>query len=294
MVNIEHIRVFISAAELGSFSAAARQLGKGITTVAVTIGKLEDHFGTELFDRSSSRAILTAQGKRMYDMACQLNWQVCRLEDSVTRMDKGIEKSLSIGLDGLIPLDIVNLFLSKVIIEFPTLELSILRDTASELLKLLEQGEISAAIIAADAFTRSGSEFFHIANMKYTTVCSPDSALLEKNVITLEDVTAVRQIMTRDQMSNVAIASQQSISRDIWKVERTDEQIRLVEQDLGWAMLPEIGARPYIESGSLSVFKNNVECVPSVIPIELRVLPNFKRGPVLTTLITTLSTGSTL
>ncbi|WP_162631274.1 LysR family transcriptional regulator [Vibrio variabilis] len=45
MLRPELLKAFIIAAETGSFSAAARQLGKHLTTISGNIARLEDELG---------------------------------------------------------------------------------------------------------------------------------------------------------------------------------------------------------------------------------------------------------
>lgn len=283
-MNIEHLKIFITAADLGSFSAAARHLSKGTTTVAVTVGKLEDYLGCTLFERSGGKANLTEEGKKLYDMAQQVCWQATRLENSISRMTTQQESQITIGLDGIVPISFIQPFIDNIETE-SLLEISLIRASAKRLLHQLETGDIDAAIIVADAFNTSGTEFYHIANLDLTTVCSPDSYLTDEDVVSLEALTLYRQIMTEDQVTNVSLSSQHTVSSDVWVVERCDEQIRLVEQDLGWAILPKQSAKVFLEAGSIVEFHNAVECVPTSIPLELRVQPSFKRGPVMQSLL---------
>ncbi|MCY9871157.1 LysR family transcriptional regulator [Vibrio barjaei] len=286
-MNLEHLKIFITAADLGSFSAAARHLSKGTTTVAVTVGKLEDDLGCALFDRSGGKANLTEEGKKLYDMAQQVCWQATRLENSIARMTTQQETQVKIGLDGIVPISFIQPFLDNIEAESLTYIL-LIRAPAKRLLHQLETGDIDAAIIVADAFNTSGTEFYHIANLDLTTVCSPDSALTDEDLVSLETLTLYRQVMTEDQVTNVSLCSQHTVSSDVWVVERCDEQIRLVEQDIGWAILPKESAKAYLDAGSIVEFLNEVECVPTSIPLELRVLPSFKRGPVMQSLIDSL------
>ncbi|MGB1280461.1 MAG: helix-turn-helix domain-containing protein, partial [Vibrio cyclitrophicus] len=53
MYNIEQLKMFVYAVELGSFSASARQLGKVQSAVSQGISNLEIDFNVQLFDRST-------------------------------------------------------------------------------------------------------------------------------------------------------------------------------------------------------------------------------------------------
>ena len=51
-VTLDQLRIFIAAAEQGSFSAAGRKLRRAQSVVGQTLANLEGQLGVTLFDRS--------------------------------------------------------------------------------------------------------------------------------------------------------------------------------------------------------------------------------------------------
>ena len=64
MAEHKHLVCFVQTAELGSFSAAARQLGLTPAGVAKNVGRLETELGVRLFHRSTRRLALSDGGER--------------------------------------------------------------------------------------------------------------------------------------------------------------------------------------------------------------------------------------
>ncbi len=60
----QSLEAFVQTVSSGSFSAAARALGKSQSTISMAIANLEDDLGFRLFDRSGRQPILTDQGRR--------------------------------------------------------------------------------------------------------------------------------------------------------------------------------------------------------------------------------------
>jgi LysR family glycine cleavage system transcriptional activator len=60
---LEWIRAFEAAARLGSFTAAAEDVGLTQAAVSQRIGQLEKHLGTPLFDRRARAISLTVEGE---------------------------------------------------------------------------------------------------------------------------------------------------------------------------------------------------------------------------------------
>ena len=70
MDKLRSLTYFLAAAESGSFSAAARQLGVSAAAVAKLVGALELSVGAKLFERHSHGLVLTAGGAR-YVESCR-------------------------------------------------------------------------------------------------------------------------------------------------------------------------------------------------------------------------------
>lgn len=68
-MEFRNLTTFVRAAELRSFSQAARQLGYSQSAVSMQIGQLETELETSLFDRVGKTVALTPQGARFYEYA---------------------------------------------------------------------------------------------------------------------------------------------------------------------------------------------------------------------------------
>ena len=62
-LTLDQLEVLESIDRLGSFSAAARHLGRATSAVSYAIKSLESALDVELFDRSGHRAELTRAGR---------------------------------------------------------------------------------------------------------------------------------------------------------------------------------------------------------------------------------------
>ena len=74
------MRSLVRVAERGSFSAVARELGIGQSTVTRHVRELEDALGVRLLSRTTRRVSLTEEGRRYYASSIQ----VLRLVDQAT------------------------------------------------------------------------------------------------------------------------------------------------------------------------------------------------------------------
>jgi DNA-binding transcriptional LysR family regulator len=84
-----HLDAFITAADAGSFSAAARRLGLTPAAVSKSVGQLEVRLGVRLFQRSTRSLALTADGERLYAQV-RLPWG--EIGDALTELRQGAGK----------------------------------------------------------------------------------------------------------------------------------------------------------------------------------------------------------
>ena len=66
-MNITTLQYFVSAAELSSFTKAAKKHYVAQTAISQQIAKLEGHLGLKLFEREKNRVILTDAGQIFYE-----------------------------------------------------------------------------------------------------------------------------------------------------------------------------------------------------------------------------------
>jgi DNA-binding transcriptional LysR family regulator len=71
-MNLWQLKVFCKVVELGSFSKAGQIIHLSQPTVSSHIKDIEDHFGTQLIDRLTRKAVPTKAGELLYDYAKRL------------------------------------------------------------------------------------------------------------------------------------------------------------------------------------------------------------------------------
>jgi len=84
-----YLDVFVAAASEGSFSAAARRLGLTPAAVSKSVAQFEERLGVRLFQRSTRRLALTADGERLYAQV-RLPWT--EIGDALTDLRQGAGK----------------------------------------------------------------------------------------------------------------------------------------------------------------------------------------------------------
>ena len=151
------LKSFIAIADIGTFSAAAKTVGRTQSALTLQIQKLEGDLGCQLFDRSARRVSLTEQGEIFLGYArkiVQLQWEVfSKLKEP------DIEGEIRVGT----PEDFATHYLPNVLASFrkqhPRVQLNVSCDLTLNLMKGFERGEFDIILVKRDPqSTRGGTK----------------------------------------------------------------------------------------------------------------------------------------
>ncbi len=119
------VRLFWAVAEMGSFGAAARKLGAGLTTVTRGVERLENQLGVKLFVRGPQGVSLTRAGTLAYERALSMERMAEGLEHDLAGIEEALEGRVKVcATDG-----VAGMFLAPAAAEFlrsnPKIDLAI-------------------------------------------------------------------------------------------------------------------------------------------------------------------------
>jgi DNA-binding transcriptional LysR family regulator len=143
MALLENIKVFVRVVELGSFSAAGRNLRLSPAVVSHRIQQLEGHVGVRLLNRTTRQVQPTEQGMLYYEACLEVQRAVEQAETSVAGAGAAPQGTLKITA----PLVFGRRFLAPLIPEFqattPNVEVQL--RMSDHLLDLIKEG-VDAAV----------------------------------------------------------------------------------------------------------------------------------------------------
>lgn len=145
----EALTAFAEAASLGSFSAAARKLGKSQSTISTAIARLEIDLGLLLFDRASRKPTLTEQGRVMLGRVREILAASDRLDRSASELSGGLEPRLSVVWSDTYQSDRFQPNLLAFEKQFPDLEFECLIAEHGDLVSLVQSGRAHIGVVAA-------------------------------------------------------------------------------------------------------------------------------------------------
>ena len=97
MSYLDNIRTFVRVYELGSMSAAGRDLRISPAVTSSRISQLEDHLSVRLFQRTTRSLTPTEQGKAFYTGACEILESVENAEAQVVNITENPKGSLYVA-----------------------------------------------------------------------------------------------------------------------------------------------------------------------------------------------------
>lgn len=97
MSYLDNIRTFVQVYELGSMSAAGRDLRISPAVTSSRISQLEEHLMVRLFQRTTRNLAPTEQGKAFYSGACEILEAVDNAEAQVVNITENPKGSLSVS-----------------------------------------------------------------------------------------------------------------------------------------------------------------------------------------------------
>ena len=251
MANIENYRAFVLAAELGSFSAAARQMRKAQSAVSTAIANLEIDTGLDLFDRSGRNPVLTGAGLALLPDAKGILLGNQEFMAKATSMSEGVEERLRIGLEFGISVKPLLGILAEFSDRFPHLSLEFAHPGSGEIAKLLRDGVIDLGLMVEQERYPLGFQFRGVGYSKLVPVCGRDHPLAQLDRVRHGDLRRYRELVVLTRARDEAEMRRDRKSVSVWCVGDLATITDLIVAGFGWAEIPLGIAAERIATGDL-------------------------------------------
>jgi len=145
---MHQVRYFLATASELNFTKAAEKSNVTQPSLTRAIKQLEDELGGDLFRRERPQAQLTELGQRMYPLLKQCYESALGARSLASAIKSGEIGSLKLALSHTINLELLTSYLTELNRLFSRLEVTLLRGTAPDIVRLLKSGEAELAIAA--------------------------------------------------------------------------------------------------------------------------------------------------
>ncbi|GAC1039630.1 LysR family transcriptional regulator [Pseudomonas sp. No.117] len=237
--NAEALEAFVEAAAAGSFSAAARTLGKRQSSISESIARLEDELGVVLFDRQGRYPQLTAAGEQLLDQARAVLSAHDRLASRATQLAAGVEPRLTLVISDTYQPTRYEALLTELDQRYPDLEFECLIAEDADVLSLV-QGRADLGLLAAQPPYPAGIEAATLDGLvTFGLYVAADHPLAALPTVTPAELAPHRLL----RLSTVTESSQQvchlpDTRGRCWSAPDYLLLLDMAVQGFGWAELP--------------------------------------------------------
>ena len=252
----EQVPLFLAVLDSGSFSAAARQLGKVPSAVSMAIGQLEAELGLPLFDRRGREPTPTAAARALEPQARLLAQQLQQLNQQAQALHEGLEKRLTLAIAPELLASGWAEDLRHVVEQFPALVVEVLAAPQDDALKLLHAGRAQLALVFERPRIDAREDFQEQGAETMVAVISPRHPLWQQlshqadAQIEMAQLAATRQVLVASR--DPALTDTRFVfSHHLWRADSHAAARALIASGLCWGWLPLSLVEPHIHSAEL-------------------------------------------
>ena len=256
-MTIRHLRIFITVADLGSMTAAAKALFISQPTVSQAITELETHYGIKLFERLSKRLFITQNGSQLLSYARHITSLVDEMEQVIKNPEEigsmTIGASLTIG-ECLLPA-LISIFTKK----YPHFQVNAIIKNTLDIETLIAKNTVDLAIVegivhSADIITEP------FENDELARVCGKEHPLYNVKTISPDKLTNINFIVrekgsgTRELFEN-AMSANEIKWRPAWECNGSDIIKSAALKSIGVAVISKRLVQHELDKGLLHAFQ---------------------------------------
>ncbi len=276
--NNFQFKAFATTVETGSFSAAARRLGKAQSAVSTAIMNLEIDLGVPLFDRGGRYPRLTAQGKSLLRDVHQIISAVEDLQAKADTFSQQEESLLTLAMDEAVPWRLLTDFLTRFSEIFPNIDIKIIDTSFEDCQAMVNSGMADIGCYIASAPVLKPN--MRVASFTTPLVMvSPTHPLAQYKMVTNRDLARHRQLIYVGR-NGTCDTSEPAISSQVWWVQSSSITREIIRAGLAWGYLPEHMARKDIATGQLKELplSTNESVIPLPFVLTWRTDPTLGPG----------------
>ena len=252
----DNVQVFLAVLDKGSFSAAARALGRVPSAVSMAIGHLEAELDLLLFDRSGREPQPTAAARSLEPQARLLAAQLRQLDAQALALTQGLESRLTLAIAPELLSARWSTPLATLAQDYPLLDVEVLAAPQADALRLLHEGRVQLALVFERPSLDGREGFEEVGSEVLVAVMAPSHPVLQAtqggSLLREQHLTTTRQIVVASR--DLATTDPRFVfARHTWRTDNPVAALGLISAGLGWGWLPLSFVQPHVQSGALQV-----------------------------------------
>ena len=250
--TLDQLLVLLAVVETGSFTAAAKRLGRATSAVSYAIDTLEQQLALSLFDRGTTRKPkLTQHGEAIVSEARAVAHSVEILRARVRGFLDQLEPEVSLAVDSMLPGDRLTALLRDFHAQFPTVPIRLFVETLGGVERVVRNGHARIGVGSQLHMDMTGFRRIDIKGVRVIPVAAPGHPLAQANGVAPPQARDFVQLVLSEQPAAESSRDFGVVSLNTWRIGDQPARHRLLLAGLGWGGMPEPIVRADIESGRL-------------------------------------------
>ena len=249
--SVDQLLVLLAVTEAGSFTAAAKLLGRATSAISYAIDTLEVQLGLSLFDRGTTRKPkLTQQGEAVVSEARAVAHSIETLRARVRGFLDELEPEVSLAVDSMLPGDRLTTLLRDFNAQFPTVPVRLSVETLGGVERMVRNGHARIGVGSQLHMDMTGFRRIDIASVHIIPVAAPSHPLAKASEAAPRQARDFVQLVLSEQTAAEG-RDFGVVSLNTWRIGDQAARHRLLVAGLGWGGMPEPIVRTDIKIGKL-------------------------------------------
>lgn len=240
-ISLDLLEAFTQAAQQGSFSAAARKLGKSQSTISEAIARLEIDLNVKLFDRKTRQTKLTEAGKKLLSYANDIFIATDRFNNVAIHLSSGLEARLTLAVSETYQSDQYKKWLKELDQNFPDLEFECIVAEYVDVLNLVTTGRADLGLLVSQSNYPQDIAHADIPNhVDFGIFVAKNHPLAQFEHVSHEQLASDRHINVKMTTASQTFGQLLAISniKRTWSAANYLIVLEMVSYGFGWAELP--------------------------------------------------------
>lgn len=252
--NADNVPVFLAVLDHGSFSAAARSLGRVPSAVSMAMANLEAELGLVLFDRSGREPRPTEAARSLAPQARALAAQTRQLQAHALALSQGLETRLTLAIAPELLTAPWSRALEGLAQDYPLLEVEVLAAPQADALAMLHSGRAQLALVFERPSLDGREGFEEIDAETMVLVMAPGHPVLQAMApgekLCEHHLIDTRQIVVSGRDPGQG-DSRFEFARHRWRTDNALAALSLILSGVGFGWLPRSLVQPHVAAGRL-------------------------------------------
>jgi DNA-binding transcriptional LysR family regulator len=253
-LTLDQLRILTAVAETGSFSAAARRLGRVQSAVSQSVQALEATLGVLLFDRSERTPKLSEAGRALLVDAQQILRSTEGLRAHAESIAAEVEPELSLAVDAVLPEDPLRASLKALSHEFPHLPVTLFTEGLGGAEQRLRDRVARLGIYVPLPVERSSDLIgeFLAANPMVPVVAADHALAREPSPLPRQVIERYVQLVLTDRTPLSEGFQGNVLGLRIWRFADMHTRLEYLLDGFGWCYMPVHLVHAHISAGRLT------------------------------------------